>query len=805
MTTRITYLLLFFLFSANLSNAQTGHITGFVKTSDGRPAEAVSLKLKGSTKAASSNKSGKYTLKNVKPGLQTVTATFIGLQKQEQSIQVNANDTVTLDFVLKENASELQEVIVSSRNSNKVNTIVAKMPLKNLENPQIYSSISSELLKQQVITTYDDAMRNVPGISRTWASTGRGSDGGSYFALRGFEAQPTLYNGLPGITSGNLDPADVEEIQVIKGPSATLFGGSYYNYGGIINTITKKPHYNFAGDVSYTVGSFGLHRIAADINTPLSKTEKIAFRLNTAYQTEDSFQDAGFKKSVFVAPSFVYEVNDRLSIHLMAQVLEEKRAVAPIFFHSDRSNPLPFKTVKELNLNNNLSFTSNDLTIKNPKLNVQGQVLYKISDQWNSQTAVSAGRVKSDGVYTYIIDENFGNNWFAQSFHIEDQVIKTIDVQQNFNGDFKIGNLRNRLIVGLDFFHRNVVDKGSGYAAGRNVSPQGEVTNYVEEGNPVPLVELNRASIDNLLANKGRSNSNVSNSTYSAYFSNVLNLTPQIMAMVSLRTDYFDSKGDKTDPEDDYNQFALSPKFGLVYQAIPDKVSVFANYMNAFVNVAPRAVYDDQNVQTGIKSFKPEHANQLEFGVKTSLLSDKLNATVSIYDIKLSDRVYPDQANMNNSVQGGKVGSRGIEIDITAHPTPELSIIAGYSYNRSKILEGNQTDFYSQPGRNPGGQGPQNLANLWATYKFSNGTLRNFGIGIGGNYAGKYKVIDNSATGVFTLPDYALLNTSIFHNSKHYRITFNVNNLTNKEYYIGYWSINPQKRRNFATSLAYKF
>jgi len=68
----------------------------------------------------------------------------------------------------------------------------------------------------------------------------------------------------------------------------------------------------------------------------------------------------------------------------MAEVLEEKRAVAPVFFNSDRFSPLDFKNIKELNLNNHLSFTNNYLTIKNPRFNLQAQMLYKFSDQWSS-------------------------------------------------------------------------------------------------------------------------------------------------------------------------------------------------------------------------------------------------------------------------------------------------------------------------------------------------------------------------------------------------------------------------------------
>ncbi|SIN70879.1 TonB-dependent receptor [Chitinophaga niabensis] len=796
--------LISFLFSVTALFAQTtGSIKGKLTTGDGQPGAYVTVRIDRSNKGAISNEKGEYIIKNVKPGNWTLKISAVDAVAQDQAVTVAAGQTATVDFVLNSNAAQLHEVTISDKASRRETRTVAKLPLKNLENPQVYTSVSAELMKQQGVTNFDDAMRNVPGLSRTWESTGRGGDGGTYFSLRGFEAQPNLINGLPGLTSGNLDPAGIEEIQVMKGPSGTLFGGSFYGYGGIINTITKKPYYKFGGEVAYNIGSFDLHRLTVDVNTPLSKTKKIAMRVNAALHTEGSFQDAGNKKSFYIAPSFVYEVNNRLKFDLMVEVLEEKRAAPPVFFHSNRFDPLHAKTIEAFNLNNKLSFTSNDLTIRNPRTNVQGQMQYKLSQQWNSQTVVSYGTVKSDGIYTYIWDDSVpDDNWYGQDFHNENQHTKTLDIQQNFNGDFKIGNMRNRLLVGLDYFNRSVRDNGSGWATGRLVTPQGDVAASAPYPAPVPL---NRYSIDTLLASSGSSLSKRVNSSYSAYASNVLNLTPGLMVMVSLRADYFDTKDDKNTPDDDegYSQFAVSPKFGVVYQPVLDKVSIFANYMNAFINVAPADVFDADGNKIGIKSFKPEHANQWEGGVKANLLDDKLQATVSVYNTKVSNRVIPDGA--YNSRQGGAVRSKGIEFDINANPAPGLNLVAGYSHIDIKVVEGDPDDFYSEPGRAPGGQGPQNLANLWATYKFTHGALKDFGLGLGGNYGSKYRVIDNSKTGVFDLPSYALLNGSVFYNSKKIRVAVNVNNITGETWYIGYWSVNPQKPRNFVASLAYKF
>ncbi|MCH5690422.1 TonB-dependent receptor plug domain-containing protein [Niabella sp. W65] len=74
---------------------------------------------------------------------------------------------------------------------------LSKMPLLNLENPQVYNVISKDLMKEQVVVTFDDALKNAPGVNRLWSSTGRPGDGAGYFSMRGFSVQPTMINGCP--------------------------------------------------------------------------------------------------------------------------------------------------------------------------------------------------------------------------------------------------------------------------------------------------------------------------------------------------------------------------------------------------------------------------------------------------------------------------------------------------------------------------------------------------------------------------------------------------------------------------------
>lgn len=796
------FIMLLFLVVTKSFAQNNALIKGTVITNDNIPAASVTIHLSDTKKYTTTNNEGNFTLNNIAAGSYTIEVSLIGYQTLKQNVSVEAGQTATVNLQLQLSQQQLQEVIVTTKkNANDSSYYVAKIPLKNLENPQVYQTVSSNVIKQQGLTSFDDALRNVPGVARTWESTGRSGDGTAYFAMRGFEAQTSLTNGLPAFTAGNMSLSDVESIQVLKGPSGTLYGANFYGYGGIINIITKKPYFTMGGEITYNLGSFQMNEISADINVPLSQQEKIALRVNTSYHSENSFQDAGYKKSFFIAPALTYKASDKLSFDFLAEILNEERAVAPVFFNTNRSDALTAKNISELNLDTYQSFTSNDLPIKNPRFNTQMQMNYKFNKTWTSQTAISKASLKSDGYYGYIFGNDYGSNVFDQYIHKENNTTSTTDIQQNFNGDFKIGSLRNRLLIGLDYFHQNVVDNGTGYALMRHVTPQGETI----QANDAHPVYASQESVDSLLASSGNSSSNVSNSTYAAYVSDVINFTPGLSVMASVRADYFVSKGEKSDPSDDFNQLAWSPKFGIVYQPILNKLSLFGNYMNTFLNVAPFQVTDADGSNPRIKSFKPEHANQWEVGIKSILFTDKLTATISYYDIKLENRVTPKIDNINDYDQRGKVHSKGFEIDINANPAQGLNITAGYSHNHIENASDNGTDFYTEKGKSPGGQGPQDLVNFWATYKIANGALKNFGLGIGGNYAGVYKVINNSVVGVFDLPSYTLLNASLFYDAQHIRVSFNGNNLTDKKYYIGYWSVNPQRPINFTGSIAFKF
>ena len=87
----------------------------------------------------------------------------------------------------------------------------------------------------------------------------------------------------------------------------------------------------------------------------------------------------------------------------------------------------------------------------------------------------------------------------------------------------------------------------------------------------------------------------------SAYFSNVLNILPELSAMLSLRVDNFSGKPTQWSTEEVNGQTTFSPKFGLVYQPILNKLSLFANYMNGFQYLTPQKVTDALVVEAALQ------------------------------------------------------------------------------------------------------------------------------------------------------------------------------------------------------------
>lgn len=799
------FIILLSVVVAGRASSQThGTLKGKVFTSEHQPAENVSLFLKGTRYGTITNEKGEFSIK-APAGTYTLVVSQVGTNNIETVVTFEATKTHILpSFTINTSISELEAVNITGNKTNPLvsgkTVYVSKMPLTNLENPQVYTSITKELLTEQINTNFNDALKNTSGLDKLWTSTGRPSDGAAYYSLRGFTIQPSIINGIAGLTNGDLDPANIDRIEVIKGPSGTLFGGALTNFGGLINVVTKRPLDTVGGSVSYSTGNFSLSRFTADVHRPLSADKKLLGRLNASYHYQNSFQDAGFRKSFFAAPSLEYRVSDRLTFNFEGEFYNYE-GTNPLMVFLNRTRQLIAHTPGELNFDFRRSYTSNDLTIKTPTVNIRGLATYQLGKGWTSQTSVSRSNRKSDGFVQYVMYMGASDTLLTRSVSLQNSTSTSIDVQQNFIGDFNIAGRRNRIVIGLDFLNQITDNSNSPYIVFDQV-------NSVQ--NDPRYMGINRSSVMARLAastasyTKNRTVADV----YSAYFSDLFNVTDRLLAMASLRIDRFDNKGNYNQTthsivaNSNYKQTAVSPKFGLVYQLIKDQVSLFGNYMNGFRNVAP--VTQPLPDISGV--FKPQQANQIEGGIKLDALQNRLSLTASYYDISVdnmtrSEALVREGVTYNITVQDGTQKSKGVELDLIANPFAGLNVVAGYSHNNSKLTKADPT----VDGRRPVAAGPEDLANLWVSYTAVSGKLEGLGLAFGGNYASKNIITNTTTTGQFTLPAYIVLNTTVFYNTKRYRLGVKVDNLSDKQYFKGWTTVEPQSPRSVVANVTMKF
>lgn len=720
------------------------------------------------------------------------------------------------------NSAGIEGVIINSI-LKKDSEYTNKMPLKAIENPQLFSTVDKLFFENQMIYSVDDAYRNVTGIQKMWNATNRAGDGGAYISLRGFVSNNSLRNGMVAPVTTSIDAVNVEKLEVLKGPSATLYGSNVTSYGGAVNRVTKKPFDTLAGSISLIGGSYNYYRAQADVNAPITNDKKLMFRVNTAYTNTGTFQKTDAKNTYTAfTPSLLYKINDKLDVSLELEMFDTKAVAEQQFFYLSKNPGLTpglgvdnAQDLENLGLDYKQSYYGDGLYTTAKVRNLFGQVNYKINDHIRSSTNVSNAYTYSDGYNPYFtafvnpLDNVLYVGRADQS--TKDSKKTYFQLQQNFNFDYKFGNdMRNRTVVGFDYmrikndqhfltlsrpatsgFFDFVPANGYDYAGTFN----SDTLDEAYQNTPTAVYDL----VDQ-------------QDTYSGYIANVFTPLSGLNIMAAVRYESNDFQGgilygSEVAP---YNQSAFSPKFGLVYEIIKDKFSVFGNYQNSFKSNG----YYSTDVSGTTALSDPERANQYEGGFKGSLFKGRVNATLSYYNINVKNSLvatgFFTPGFQSVQTQAGKLKSEGVELEVNAYLVKGLSLVGGVSYNDSEFLESSSTT----QGRRPGTAGSPWLASLYASYQILDGSLKGLGFGIGGNYANDHREINDNALdanqnvigeNIFILPKYLVMNASAFYDTKKFRIGVKVDNFTNEHYWVGFTTANPQQLLNALGSFTYKF
>jgi len=757
------------LLSFSVQAQNTASISGTIKSADGQLLEGVTVSITVLKLVTFTNSRGEYRFKQVPVGRHIISTKYLSLQSQDKEVTVVAGQNIQVDFVMLQTLKQLESVSISSGKvktlADKKSDYIARMPLKNLENPQVYTVISKELLREQISIDIVNAIQNTPGaVAYNYPAGGVG------IAFRGFVSSVNARNGMEtAATRSSIDLSNVERIEVLKGPSGTLFGSAVSSFGGVVNLVTKKPFDTASVEVSYTAGSYNLNRLTADVNTPLNKDKTVLFRVNLASNREASFLSYGFNNTYTIAPSLIYKSSDKLTFHFDAEFFNTKNTRRTYNTYTVASG---LKTPADLGLDYTTSMFHDDNNAKTSASKYFAQAEYQFSDTWKSTTLFSF--VSEDVDYSY---QSYAN-WSSPT-RVTRQVgmwgpisNNYINLQENINGKFSTGSIKHNFLGGLNYRYYD----GSRRAGGNVVTLDtiDVTTNFAP---------IRRKAVDAIMPLY--TTAIADQQTVSAYASDVVNFTDRLSAMLSLRVDRFERK--KVGNTAGFKQTSLSPKLGLVYQLIKDKVSLFGNYMNGFQNLAPVTQPDGS-----VLVLDPVYAIQYEGGVKAELLDKKLSITASYYNIDIDNAT---RTEANFTVQDGKQRSKGIDFEVIGNPVRGLSIVAGYAYNDNRIIKSSNAAIEG----NKATTSPENVANFWAAYTLQN-QLKGLGFGFGANYSDKnFFTADNT----FYMPSYTVYSATVFYDQSKWRLGVKLNNLTNKKY----WDIggNSQAPTSVMANLSFRF
>ena len=796
-------------------------IRGLITDNNGNPISEATITVKGQKRAVRTKANGCYTLSELPNGETTIVVHAIGYAAQQRTLKLTNKSYQGVDFVLQERSDALPTVDVMGRREqsykNSVSFVGTKTATALKDVPQSINYVTKELILDQGAITVNDVVRNMSGVNPYSFYND--------FSIRGFRSlgnrnSGNLVNGMRTQTSlwRQSSLANIERVEVIKGPASALFGNAAP--GGVINRVTKKPLDVARQSVTLTAGSFGTTRAYTDLTGPLNDKKTLLYRLNFGYENTDGFRDLQGLTSYIVAPSFTYRASEQTQLNIDMTYVNHQgkldRGVAVFGDGSLFSRPI---SATQSAANDYLRENSVNLSFALSHRLAQGLL-------FNSTYLFSS--------YDEDLLEHSQDNAFVKKADGKDNpslvLMRVIQRQRhfrnnNFNNyltwDVTTGAMKHKLLVGYDHFNTRLLPGSSYIEAGGYLLKNGgtaktfnvkKSSDYLldENKNPrtnVPAFDLNSSA--------GNRYQDISKYIYeskdvkpSDQYTNGVYLQEQLtwhklQVLLGARMEWFtDVTQNKNGSESKTHQHAFTPRVGLVYSVVPS-TNVYATWIRGF---EPQSVAVQSNPGSG-GPFDPVESELWEIGAKGEYLNKRLSVTTALFSLRQKNTLY------NAGVSGqpdlmvpiGEELSRGVEFDVSGRILPYWSIMANYAFNVaeiSKAPEGTKDLNLQRPGT------PRHSANLWTKFIVPAGMLRNLGIGVGLNGVSERKGQVGRRENVVSYPGYALLNLALYYKVQEVQIQVNLNNALNKQYYIsGYDRLRsfPGAPRNINLTINYRF
>ncbi|MGJ0239536.1 TonB-dependent siderophore receptor [Novosphingobium fluoreni] len=633
--------------------------------------------------------------------------------------------------------------------------------------PQSVQVLTKTLIQEQDRRTLGDALVNVSGVTPT-----RGDE--VLFIppiVRGFPAEVYL-DGL-SVFAGNQQAYDpnslvgIERIDVLKGPTATLYGGGIGTpLGGVINLESVRPNDKPDGYLAMRAGSFSTWNPYGDINVPL--LDGIAARITGEYQGNDSWIDQVKARRWSVQPSLSLRIDPATDLLLQGQFsrrsnLEYSGLPADAALAGTiRRDAFPGSPIDQ-------PFTTNDIrmgqaTLRHAfsdrlKLTVSGRYYSSVVDEQGS--FVYPGLFPT-GTVTPLYDV------FPITMRNRTREA-TVDANLAYDAELLGGT--HKLLAGVNY------DWTSFYSAmGLFVSdsPSGtiDLSNPSYDLRYTPQLPVNSYTDDRF-------------TTFAGYIQDQATYGPLHLTGGLRLTSLKFVENSNIGVANDKTYTHLSPRIGATLDVVKG-VALFAGYATAF-----RAPFGF----IGTVSPVPETSSNIEGGVKLALAGTGLSGTLAAFRYTRNNVVTGDPANVGFFVQSGRQRAQGVEVDMVWEPTPAFSLLANYAYNDTR-----------DDGVAPGDRlirVPKSSGRVAARYRVLHGPAKGLAVGAGITaFTSRELTLPNT----IAVPGYAAIDAQASYDIGRFTLGASVVNLGNRHAfdpysYLGYPVVAPNQPRSAYVTL----
>ena len=647
-----------------------------------------------------------------------------------------------------------------------------------METPVSIQVVSRAVMDDQKATTIKDVLENVSGV-RAQPSLG----GTSGYLIRGFRTGNIYRNGLlttPGSSLGDFDLANLESIEVVKGP-AQLYGRT--EPGGLINLNTKRgldsPYYS----IEQSVGSYSFYRTQWDAGGPITPGNEFQYRFSGSYQDNDSFRDFVSSDRLLLNPSVTWRPAPGTDITIDVEY-QKKKALADFGIPVIGRRPADIPISRNLGDPNTPRGYQDTLMIGseiNHKLNadwaIHHRFLYTHGDSVNTfvNPAPAFNAAQALNETTGIMQRNI----FQQ--RSEQEVYST---NLDLTGKLDIAGTRHDLLVGVDYYRSHNLYGSDG----QWVTPNPALA--IDIFNPGPSYGIARSVFDAALKTSATAlpRSDIYNQWHGVYVQDQVTIGKKLHLMLGGRYDWAETgRGRATTfsaatdalfnstPSVIRKDQGFSPRLGVLYEFTPT-LSGYGTWTTSFgANNAPAA---------NGRTFDPQVGEQYELGLKAQFFESRLLGTLAAYKLTKDNILVADlnTADPNDRI-ANKQGSQGIELDLTGRVSRYLSLIASYAYTETKVIEDHAAGSPTKGNRLA--NVPKHSGSMSVRYDLNGQGAKGLSMGMGAFVAGKREVdLANTAQ----LPGYVRVDAFVAYSgwklgSSRATAQLNVRNLLDTKYY----------------------